>query len=102
MVENEHEIFVCGGQNVDPIEVEKVLCALPGVREAAVIGIPHPKWGECGKAFLSFEDGQSLSIEDIREHCLGHLSPQKVPTKFTIVKELPRLATGVVDKTALV
>jgi fatty-acyl-CoA synthase len=102
VVGRKKEMFISGGENVYPAEVEKVLRALPGVREAAVVGVPHQKWGECGKAFVSFEDGQSLSVEDMREFCLSQLAKFKVPLEYVIMKDLPKTESGKISKKSLV
>lgn len=101
VVGRKKEMFISGGENVYPAEIEKVLRALPGVREAAVVGIPHQKWGECGKAFVSFEDGQSLSVEEMRDFCLDHLAKFKVPMQYVIMKDLPKTESGKISKKLL-
>lgn len=102
VVGRKKEMFISGGENVYPAEIEKVLRALPGVREAAVIGVPHQKWGECGKAFVSFEEGQSLSVEDMREFCLSKLAKFKVPMQYVIMKDLPKTESGKIAKKLLI
>ncbi len=101
VVGRKKEMFISGGENVYPAEVEKVLRALPGIREAAVIGVPHQKWGECGKAFVSFEDGQSLSVEEMQQFCLENLAKFKVPAKYVIMKDLPKTESGKIAKKLL-
>lgn len=98
VVGRKKEMFISGGENVYPAEVEKVLRKLPGVREAAVIGIPHERWGECGKAFVSFESGARLSSEEMREHCLRHLAKFKVPLEFLVMADLPKTESGKIAK----
>lgn len=101
VVGRKKEMFISGGENVYPAEIEKVLRALPGIREAAVVGIPHQKWGECGKAFVSLEDGQDLSVDQMREFCLGHLAKFKVPMQYVIMKDLPKTDSGKIAKKML-
>ncbi len=101
VVGRKKEMFISGGENVYPAEVEKVLRALPGIREAAVVGVPHQKWGECGKAFISFEAGQSLSVEDMQAYCLDHLAKFKVPMQYVIMKDLPKTDSGKIAKRLL-
>lgn len=98
VVGRKKEMFISGGENVYPAEIEKVLRGLPGVREAAVVGVPHAKWGECGKAFVSFEENQMVSEEAMREHCLQHLAKFKVPAHYVILKELPKTESGKIAK----
>lgn len=101
VVGRKKEMFISGGENVYPAEVEKVLRSLPGVREAAVVGVPHQKWGECGKAFVSFEEGRSLSVEEMRDFCLGHLAKFKVPLHYVIMQDLPKTESGKIAKKLL-
>lgn len=101
VVGRKKEMFISGGENVYPAEVEKVLRALPGIREAAVVGVPHQKWGECGKAFVSFEDGQSLSVEEMQAYCLDNLAKFKVPMQYVIMKDLPKTESGKIAKRLL-
>lgn len=101
VVGRKKEMFISGGENVYPAEVEKVIRQLPGVREVAVIGVPHAKWGECGLAFLSTEDGKSLSPEALREHCLQNLAKFKIPQQFITLPDLPKTESGKIAKKQL-
>ncbi|MBX3022700.1 MAG: long-chain fatty acid--CoA ligase [Bdellovibrionales bacterium] len=100
VVGRKKEMFISGGENVYPAEVEKVLRQFPGVREVAVIGVPHPKWGECGRAFVTVEES-SVSEGDLRSHCLGHLAKFKVPSQFVFLPELPKTESGKIAKKLL-
>ncbi|MGA4992195.1 FadD3 family acyl-CoA ligase [Nonomuraea bangladeshensis] len=88
------EMYICGGFNVYPAEVEQVLARLPGVVEAAVVGVPDPRLGEVGKAYLV----GSVREEQVIEHCKRHLANYKVPRHVEMVAELPRNAGGKVVK----
>lgn len=101
VVGRKKEMFISGGENVYPAEVEKVLRGLPGVREVAVIGASHPRWGECGKAFLALENGAEVATEVMREHCLKHLAKFKVPLEYIVLPELPKTQSGKVAKNEL-
>ena len=94
VVGRKKEMYISGGENVYPAEVEKVLRQMPGVREVAVIGVAHPKWGESGKAFVALESCVSLSPEEMREHCLKNLAKFKVPIDFVILSQLPKTESG--------
>ena len=98
VVGRKKEMFISGGENVYQKKKKKVLRTLPGVREAAVIGVPHQKWGECGKAFISFEEGRSLTVEDMRSFCLSHLAKFKVPLHYVVLSELPKTESGKIAK----
>lgn len=101
VVGRKKEMYISGGENVYPAEVEKVMRAIPGIREVAVVGVPHQRWGECGKAFVSFEEGRSLTVEEMRDHCLAHLAKFKVPMEYMIMKELPKTESGKIAKKLL-
>jgi fatty-acyl-CoA synthase len=93
------EIFVSGGENVYPTEVESVLAVYPGVLEAAVVARPHPFWGEVGAAFLQLKSGRDRPRPgDLLEFCRSRLAAYKVPLSFELVDELPRNAAGKVEK----
>lgn len=95
------EMFISGGENVYPAEVERVLLQYPGVRQAAVVGIPHARWGEVGRAFLVAEPGAAPSEEQLVEHCRARLARYKVPKRFDVVGELPLTASGKIAKKEL-
>lgn len=92
------ELVIRGGLNVYPREVEEVLAAFPGVREAAVAGRPDPEWGEVPVAWVVAEDGRSLDSDALLAHCRAHLAPFKVPAEIRFAEELPRNALGKVQK----
>ncbi len=101
VVGRKKEMFISGGENVYPAEVEKVLRGVTGIREVAVIGVPHEKWGESGKAFVSFEAGYSFESENLRQYCLKHLAKFKVPSEFVILADLPKTDSGKIAKKSL-
>jgi fatty-acyl-CoA synthase len=101
VVGRKKEMFISGGENVYPAEVEKVLRGFSGVREAAVIGVPHPKWGESGRAFLSSTDGAELDRERLREHCAQLLAKFKIPQEFVFLPDLPKTESGKIAKKSL-
>lgn len=107
IVGRKKEMFISGGENVYPVEVEKVLYSYPGVVEAAVVGVPDPQWGEVGKAFLALDSGlfspeqTSQVAEQIRNYLMQNLAKFKVPKYIEIVKELPKNESGKILKRAL-
>lgn len=101
IVDRWKDMFISGGENVYPAEVEDVLFRLPGVAEAAVIGIADEKWGEVGRAFVVLKEGASLNEDDVLEHCHRNLARFKVPKQIRFIGELPHNATGKVTKHAL-
>ena len=86
------ELIVTGGENVAPLEVERVLASHPAVVEAAVTGVPDPEWGEVIVAFLVLRP--AVAPEELRAWCRERLAPFKVPKSFRLVAELPRNQTG--------
>jgi fatty-acyl-CoA synthase len=93
------EMFISGGENVFPAEVENVLCAHPAVAEAAVIGVPDTKWGEVGRAFILPAPGSSVPQDGEWEaYCRTRLAAYKVPVSFRIVPDFPRTAAGKIQK----
>ncbi|MDP0398482.1 FadD3 family acyl-CoA ligase [Tsukamurella strandjordii] len=95
------DMFTNGGFNVYPAEVEQVIARIPGVSESAVVGVPEPRLGEVGKAFVVLTAGQALTEDAVIEHCRGSLANFKVPRSVEFVAELPRNATGKVLKRVL-
>lgn len=96
------EMFISGGENVYPAEVERVLYALPGVVEAAVVPAPHDRWGEVGHAFLAWAPGSApLDTDAVRALCREQLAGYKVPKHVTTLPELPKGATGKIARAAL-
>ena len=94
-------MYISGGENVYPAEVENVLYQLDEISELAVIGIPDKKWGETGKLCVVLKRDRNLSEEKIMEHCVQNLAKFKIPTAIEFMSELPRNATGKVLKRAL-
>jgi fatty-acyl-CoA synthase len=95
------DMYISGGENVYPAEVESVLYMLPEVAEAAVIGLPDPKWGETGCAVVVLKPGETLDLAAVQHHCKGHLARYKHPSRLEIRNELPRNATGKILKYVL-
>jgi fatty-acyl-CoA synthase len=87
-----------GGENIYPAEIEAVLTTAPGVADAAVVGIPDPKWHEAGLAVLVPVAGAEVDVEQVRAYCLERMAKYKVPKHFVIEHELPRTASGKVKK----
>jgi fatty-acyl-CoA synthase len=89
------DMIISGGENVYPAEVESVLLSLPGIDEAAVIGVPDPRWGEVGMAFLV---GAPRVPEEVREALRDRLAGFKIPHHIRFVEALPKTATGKIRK----
>ncbi len=101
IVDRIKDMYVCGGFNVYPAEIEQVLSRLDGVAESAVVGVPDHRLGEVGKAFVVLRPGAGLSTEDVLAHCEGELANYKIPRFVDFVAELPRNLSGKVLKRVL-
>ena len=98
IVDRQKDMYISGGENVYPAEVENVIYQLPEIAEAAIIGVPDKKWGETGKAFIALKPDSNLSEESIINHCLKNLAKFKIPATVEFIDALPRNATGKVLK----
>lgn len=101
IVDRWKDMYISGGENVYPAEVEDVLYQLPEIAEVAIIGVPDERWGETGKAVVVLKPEQSLSEQQIIAHCLANLAKFKVPASVEYLDALPRNATGKVLKRVL-
>ncbi|GCD88623.1 class I adenylate-forming enzyme family protein [Nocardioides sp. LS1] len=94
LVDRWKDMYISGGENVYPAEVENVLTDHPGVAQAAVVGVPDPKWGETGVAFVMAAADAVLEEAEVRAFCLERLARFKVPGRVVVVQDFPRNATG--------
>jgi fatty-acyl-CoA synthase len=101
IVERKKDMFISGGENVYPAEVEDAIFTMNEVSEAAVIGVQDEKWGEVGKAIVALKAGRTLSEEQILDHLRARLAKYKIPKSVVFVEMLPRNAAGKVLKTVL-
>ena len=92
------DMYISGGSNIYPREIEELLLRHPGVAEAAVVGVPHPKWGESGIAVLVPAAGAQPSPEEILAFLDGKLAKYKWPTRIVFWPELPKSGYGKVPK----
>jgi fatty-acyl-CoA synthase len=101
LIDRWKDMYISGGENVYPAEVENVLYQLPDIAEAAVIGVPHERWGECGRAIIVPKNGAVLDEAAILAHCRSQLAKFKVPMSVVFTAALPRSGGGKVAKPAL-
>ncbi len=92
------DVIITGGENVSSIEVEDCLFSHPAVAEVAVIGVPSEKWGETIKALVVLAAGAEASEAELIAHCKAHLAGYKSPTSVELRTEIPRTATGKIQK----
>ncbi len=95
------DMIISGGENIYSVEVELAIAAIPGVTGAAVIGVPHERWGEVPHAVVTLAPGSTLDPEELVAQLAGRLARYKVPRTLEIVDELPRTASGKVQKHVL-
>jgi fatty-acyl-CoA synthase len=95
------DVIISGGENISSVEVEGVLIQHPAVQEVAVVGMPHEKWGEAPNAFLVLRAGKTTTPEELRAFVRERLAHFKCPQAFHFIAELPKTATGKVQKFVL-
>ena len=95
------DLIISGGSNIYPREVEEVLQGHPGVREVAVIGVPHAEWGEEPVAYVVMHDGESPDAAALEQVCLDNMARFKRPKRYVFVAELPKNNYGKILKTEL-
>jgi fatty-acyl-CoA synthase len=94
IVDRLKDMFISGGENVYPAEIEAALLAHPAVLEAAVIGVADPRWGEACIAFVVARPGSALADAELAAHCESRLARYKRPRQFALVDAIPRTASG--------
>jgi fatty-acyl-CoA synthase len=101
IVDRWKDMYISGGENVYPAEVESVISRLPEVLMASAIGVPDERWGETGCAFIVLKQNALLTADDVIAHCLENLAKYKAPKTVHFVRELPQNASGKILKTEL-
>lgn len=101
IVDRKKDMFISGGENVYPAEVEHAIFELEAVAEAAVVGLPDQRWGEVGRAFVVLKPEHKLDERQVLEHLAGRLAKYKIPKSVVFCEALPRNAAGKVLKNAL-
>ncbi len=92
------DVIISGGENISSVEVEGVLLRHPAVQEVAVVGLPHEKWGEAPHAFVVLKDGAGCDEGELISFARDRLAHFKAPHGVTFVGELPKTATGKIQK----
>jgi len=92
------DMYISGGENVYPAEVENIIYELKEIKEVAVIGVPDEAWGEVGCAVVCLNKNQTLTYNQLKNHCSKNLAKFKIPFYLVVVALLPRSATGKVLK----
>ena len=92
------DVIISGGENISSVELEGCLLAHPSVQEVAVVGMPHEKWGESPHAFVVLKDHANVTDDVLKLHVRERLAHFKVPQLITFIDDLPKTATGKVQK----
>lgn len=100
VVDRKKDMFISGGENVYPAEIEAVLADHPHIRECAVVGMADQQWGEVGYLAIVPAD-EMTDLEEIRSYLITRLAKYKVPKHLRLVDALPRTATGKLQKAGL-
>ena len=95
------DVIISGGENISSVEVEGVLLRHPAVQEAAIVGLPHEKWGEAPHAYVVLKAGSEATEKELIDMCRERLAHFKAPHSVTFVNELPKTATGKIQKYVL-
>src|SRR5499427_4921705 len=95
------DVIISGGENISSVEVEGILLRHPAVQEVAVVGVPHEKWGEAPRAFVVLKSGGAATEDELRDFARERMAHFKVPHGFAFVPELPKTATGKIQKYVL-
>jgi len=98
LVDRAKDMYISGGENVYPAEIERILQEHPGIEDSAVIGAPDEKWGEVGHAHVICRDGIALTEEEVLDLCRGRLARFKWPARVTFCSDFPRTPLGKVRK----
>ncbi|MBB6219681.1 AMP-binding protein [Rhizobium leguminosarum] len=101
IVDRLKDMYISGGENVYPAEVEAALASHPDILDVAVVGIPDVRWGECGVAYVVLRPGAAATAETIAGHCVERLAAFKRPARILFVETIPRTASGKVQKHVL-
>ena len=95
------DVIISGGENISSVEVEGVLLRHPAVQEVAIVGLPNERWGEAPHAFVVLKTGATATEEELREFSRNNLAHFKAPHSVTFIPELPKTATGKIQKYVL-
>lgn len=101
IVDRLKDMYISGGENVYPAEVEQAIHSHPGVAECAVVGVPDERWGEVGRAFVVLRPGATTTEDDLLAHLDGRLARYKLPRTIVLVPDLPHNASGKLLKSRL-
>jgi len=95
------EMFIVGGSNAYPAEIERVLQGMAQIKQAVVVGVPDRRLGEVGCAFVQLQEGETLTRDELIRHCKAAMADYKVPRQVHFVVDFPRTTTGKIQRFVL-
>jgi fatty-acyl-CoA synthase len=98
LIDRKKDMFISGGENVYPAEIEAAVAELDAVAEVAVIGVPDERWGEVGRAYIIVASDRTLNSEAVLSHCRARLAGFKIPATVVFTDRIPRTASGKIQK----
>jgi fatty-acyl-CoA synthase len=98
LVDRIKDMYISGGENVYPAEIEAVIVEMNGIADVAVVGVPDERWGEVGVVFVVFAPGASVDAQAVNAHCAARLAKYKLPRYIEVLDSLPRTPSGKVQK----
>ena len=98
IIDREKDMYISGGENVYPAEIEKVLHTHPKIFDAGIVGVPDERWGEVGKAFIVLKAGEAMGNGEVFEFLKGKVAKYKIPKYVEVIEELPKTASGKIQK----
>ena len=102
IVDRKKDLIISGGENISSVEVEQALCGHPAVLEAAVVGMPHERWGEVPRAFVTLRPAaEAVEAAELEAFVAERLAKFKVPKRIDVVDELPKGGSGKILKNEL-
>ncbi len=101
IVDREKDMYISGGENVYPAEIEKIFFTHPKIFDVAIIGVPDERWGEVGKAIIVLKPGECMDPEEVLEFIRGKIAKYKMPKYVEFVEELPKTSSGKIQKNLL-
>jgi fatty-acyl-CoA synthase len=101
IVDREKDMYISGGENIYPAEIERILHTHPKIFDAGIVGVPDEKWGEVGKAFIVLKPKETMRSEEVFEFLKGKVAKYKIPKYAEFVGEFPKTASGKIQKFVL-
>ncbi len=101
IMDRERDMYISGGENVYPAEIEKVLHTHPKIFDVGIVGVPDKKWGEVGKAFIVLKPAETMGSDEVFQFLKGKVAKYKIPKYIVFIEELPKTASGKIQKFVL-